>query len=1020
MSNLLQAPKRIRKSFIKSISAATLVSLILLFTAMPRAGAVGVTYKSTTSANNNVASTLSLSVPAGTVPGDVLLATLDVENSPTITMPGGWTLVRSDRNPGALHMVQADYIHVVTGSEPSAYTWNFSAAHGASGGIIAYSGVDTSQPIDAASGFTATTSSSQITAPSVNVSLPNSMLVAVTGVGVTRTLTPPTGMTSRYVNGTTVAGEKTTIMAADQQLAAAGATGSRSTTYDVSTAGAGIAQLIALRPALATDTTPPSVPTAVAQISNTTTSATVSWTASTDNVAVAGYTAYNNGVVAGTTASTSFVFPALSCGTSYNVSIDAYDAAGNHSARAPINVSTASCPDTTPPTDPTGLVQTGSTDASVSLGWSASTDNVAVAGYTVYLNGGALTPTTTSTSYTVTGLTCGNTYNLFVDAFDAVGNHSNQVPVSASTNACPVIPAVSITSPSDSATVSGQVAIDATASDSNGIVSVQFNLDGNPLGSPVTVSPYTINWDTTAVTDGQHTLTATATDNNNVSNTSNPVGVTVNNGSQNVPAPIVDSVVIDQTSPMTNDTLTATVTAHDPSGRNLTYIYQWIKNGVHINGATNSTLDLSVVGNGNKSDSVTLEVVADNGASTSAAVLSSPVTIINSAPAVSVNLSSTTPDTDATVTATATPNDADGDAVTLTYVWKVNSNPVKNDVTANTISSLDLSLPGNGNYGDSITLSVTANDGTATSSPANSSATITKPPTGTILEYSVSALGTPSGITKGPDGNLWFSVESGSSVGRITPSGVVTQYMIPQAGNLGGINAGADGNIWFTEFTNNKISKINPTTFTITRYSLATNSGVGGIAAGSDGNMWFLESSSNKIGRITPSGAITLFTVPTAGAFPHGLNPGPDGNIWFAEVNVGKIGKITPSGAITEYRLPVSTSKPYVIAAGPDGNMWFTEYNGNKVGRITLTGTVTEFNLPHAGSKPFGIFAGPDGNLWFTENANNKIGRITTNGVITEYTVPTGASKPDKIVSGPDGNLWFTEQSGLKIGRITP
>jgi hypothetical protein len=65
----------------------------------------------------------------------------------------------------------------------------------------------------------------------------------------------------------------------------------------------------------------------------------------------------------------------------------------NVSAQSTTTGSTSACPDTTPPTTPTGLVQTGATPTSVSLAWNASTDNVGVAGYGVYLNGTTPNPT---------------------------------------------------------------------------------------------------------------------------------------------------------------------------------------------------------------------------------------------------------------------------------------------------------------------------------------------------------------------------------------------------------------------------------------------------------------------------------------------------------------------------------------------------------------------------------------------------------------------------------------------------
>ena len=105
-------------------------------------------------------------------------------------------------------------------------------------------------------------------------------------------------------------------------------------------------------------------------------------------------------------------------------------------ANAPqLLVTTAGTPDTTPPTPPTNLAATNPTATTLPLTWSASTDNVAVTGYDIYLNGSKLT-TATATSYTFSNLTCGTTYTLGVDAFDAAGNVSSRSTITATTAGC--------------------------------------------------------------------------------------------------------------------------------------------------------------------------------------------------------------------------------------------------------------------------------------------------------------------------------------------------------------------------------------------------------------------------------------------------------------------------------------------------------------------------------------------------------------------------------------------------------
>src|SRR5262249_46106453 len=83
------------------------------------------------------------------------------------------------------------------------------------------------------------------------------------------------------------------------------------------------------------------------------------------------------------------------------------------------------------------------------------------------------------------------------------------------------------------------------------------------------------------------------------------------------------------------------------------------------------------------------------------------------------------------------------------------------------------------------------------------------------------------------------------------PAGIVTEFPI-HVPYVGGITKGPDGNLWFTENTNNQIGRIT-TSGIVTRFPLSPSSGPYGITAGPDGNLWFI-GDANEIGRITTSG----------------------------------------------------------------------------------------------------------------------------------------------------------------------
>ncbi|WP_338553599.1 S8 family serine peptidase [Paenibacillus sp. KS-LC4] len=170
------------------------------------------------------------------------------------------------------------------------------------------------------------------------------------------------------------------------------------------------------------DTEAPSVPTNLQLLTKTDQTVTLSWSASTDNIAVKNYDIYVGTELAGTSASTSYTVTKLMPDTSYDISIKAKDVKGNASELSSIlNVRTM--PDTTPPEAPTNLSASEKTATKLKLSWKEAKDNVAVTGYQIY-EGSNLIGTTGSTSFEVTSLMPNKLYALTVKAYDAAGNIS--------------------------------------------------------------------------------------------------------------------------------------------------------------------------------------------------------------------------------------------------------------------------------------------------------------------------------------------------------------------------------------------------------------------------------------------------------------------------------------------------------------------------------------------------------------------------------------------------------------------
>ncbi|RKG92802.1 Ig-like domain-containing protein [Corallococcus terminator] len=216
----------------------------------------------------------------------------------------------------------------------------------------------------------------------------------------------------------------------------------------------------------------------------------------------------------------------------HSLTAQAFDAAGNSGTSSAVNVTV----DNNPPLVLTGAPQYTPTTqnyvrGTVTVSWTVALQGGApVSLARVYQDGAVLTssPNVSGTVYSISWntLVLGNrAYNIGFQATDAAGNAS--VLNTRSLIVDNVKPSVSnITSPANGAVVSGIVTLAASASDSQALAYVIFEVDGVNLTPYATTAPFTKTWDTTGQS-GTHVIVAIATDRAGNVRRSNPVTVTV-------------------------------------------------------------------------------------------------------------------------------------------------------------------------------------------------------------------------------------------------------------------------------------------------------------------------------------------------------------------------------------------------------------------------------------------------------------------------------------------------------------
>ncbi|NOK34345.1 Ig-like domain-containing protein [Corallococcus exercitus] len=216
----------------------------------------------------------------------------------------------------------------------------------------------------------------------------------------------------------------------------------------------------------------------------------------------------------------------------HSLTAQAFDAAGNSGTSSVVSVEVDNNPPLIVSSQPQNPpIMQNYVRGTVNAAWSVALQGGApVALAQVFQNGAVVTsnPTSNGSTYYYSWNTqfLGNrSYTLGFQVTDAAGNASAvYTRTFIVDNAKPSLS--TITSPANGAVVSGVVTLAATASDSQAMAYVIFEVDGNWLTPFATSAPYTKTWDTTGLS-GTHTIVAIATDRAGNERRSNPITVTV-------------------------------------------------------------------------------------------------------------------------------------------------------------------------------------------------------------------------------------------------------------------------------------------------------------------------------------------------------------------------------------------------------------------------------------------------------------------------------------------------------------
>ena len=202
------------------------------------------------------------------------------------------------------------------------------------------------------------------------------------------------------------------------------------------------------------------------------------------------YVVYLDGSKLGMVKGTSFDYGSVKCGTTHTPGVQSLAANGEVSAVVKTTISVQPCAgeDTTPPSAPSSPHVNGSpTHNSAFLDWGASTDNVGVVGYNLYLDSNRIGSSSVQ-GYMFSGLACGTAYTLGVSAYDAAGNESATASTDLTTRGCSLTcPSVISSSASNITASAVDITYNWSAGNTSG-VQADVVIVGSGL-NPVSVGP---------------------------------------------------------------------------------------------------------------------------------------------------------------------------------------------------------------------------------------------------------------------------------------------------------------------------------------------------------------------------------------------------------------------------------------------------------------------------------------------------------------------------------------------------
>ena len=303
-----------------------------------------------------------------------------------------------------------------------------------------------------------------------------------------------------------------------------------------------------------------------------------------------------------------------------------------------------------------------------------------------------------------------------------------------------------------------------------------------------------------------------------------------------------------------------------------------------------------------------------------------------------------------------------------------------------------------------------------------------------VTEFRTGISGRPAGLSRAPDGKVWFTEPATDKLGTLDPeTGRITEFPLPRDSAPRHATFSPDGQMWFTS-SHDRIGSFDTTrriglfTKGITKGSTPHTPAVAG-----DGKLYFTYENAPKLGRLDlNTKEITEVGDGLKGEGGlHGLAVDDRGNLWAARPDAGQLVRFSIRAQRFDRTIRLARdARPHDVAVGANARLYTTLQGAAAIGEFDpRTGKRREFRTDlRAASTPdhepdFKLMElatdGSRGAVWGTSFQANKLYKLDLHDrKLTQpiCNLPSGGSSTDIVVA--DGTVWYADPLAGRIVRV--